>query len=59
MTLRELLSHFTNKTIWVDLQTPLFRVCGEIKHIENQLPSHILDIKISDWTFTNSLNINM
>lgn len=59
MTLRELLSHFTNKTVWVDLCTPAFRKCGEVKHIENECPDDILDMKVHTWTYTNSLNISM
>lgn len=59
MTVRELLSHFTNKTTWVDLCTPLWRKCGEIKNIEKEVSDEILDMKISGWKFTNSLEINM
>lgn len=59
MTLAELLSHFKNETIWVDLCTPLWRKCGEIKHIKNELPKQFLDMKVSNWNYTNSLNINL
>ena len=60
MTLRELLSHFTNKTVWVDLCTPAWRNCGEVRDIEKELAdSSLLDMKVSNWTFTNSLNIDM
>lgn len=59
MTLRELLSHFKNKTTWVDLSTPLWRKCGEIKAIERELSDEVLDMKVSNWNYTNSLNIDM
>lgn len=59
MTLKELLSHFKNKTTWVDLCTPVWRKCGEIKHIEKALPEHILNMEVSNWNYTNSLNIDM
>lgn len=60
MTLKELLSHFTNKIIWVDLCTPIWRKCGEVRNIETELADSIwLDMKVSNWTFTNSLNIDM
>lgn len=59
MTLRELLSHFKDKTVWVDLCTPLWRKCGEVKHIENELSDQILDMEVSNWNYTNALNIDM
>ena len=60
MTLRELLSHFTNKTVWVDLCTPTWRKYGEVRDIEKELTdSSWLNMKVSSWTFTNSLNIDM
>ena len=59
MTLRELLSHFKNKTTWVDLCTPLWRKCGEIKDIEKELDDSILDIKVSNWYYTNALNVDI
>ena len=59
MTLKELLSHFKNKTTWVDLCAPVWRKCGEIKHIEKELPEHILNMEVSNWNYTNALNIDM
>ena len=60
MTLRELLSHFSNNTIWVDLCTPIFRTCGELRHVEKQLEgSPWLDKEVSRWIYTTSLNIDM
>ena len=60
MTLRELLSHFANKTVWVDLCTPLWRKCGEVRHIEAELSnSKYMDMQVSNWAYTNSLNIYM
>lgn len=60
MILKELLSHFTNKTVWVDLCTPLWRKCGEVRHIEAELAnSKYMDMQVSNWTYTNSLNIDM
>lgn len=61
MTLRELLSHFTHKTIWVDLCTPIWRKCGEKRHIESELAdSTWLDMKVFDWTFDSRvLKIDM
>lgn len=59
MTLRELLSHFTNKTTWVDLCTPLWRKCGELRHIESEVSDAVLDLKVDSWIFTNFLIINM
>ena len=59
MTLKELLSHFKNKTIWVDLKTPLWEKCGEIKYFERELNNSILDMKVSSWNYTNSLNIEI
>lgn len=59
MTLRELLSHFTNKNVWVDLCTPIWRKCGEVKHIERECSDEMLDMEVSNWTYTNSLNIDM
>lgn len=58
MTLRELLSHFS-KITWVDLCTPLWEICGEVRHIENEVSDEILDTSVTDWKFTNSLEINM
>lgn len=58
MTLRELLSHFVNKTTWVDLCTPQWRKCGEIRQIQVEC-ADILDMQVSNWTYTNSLNIEM
>ena len=60
MTLRELLSHFTNKTVRVDLCTPVWRKRGEVRDIEKMLEgSPWLNMIVSSWTFTNLLNINM
>ena len=59
MTLKELLSHFINKTIWVDLCTPSWRKCGEIKQIEKEISADVLDMEVSNWTFSNALNIDM
>ena len=60
MTLRELLSYFTNKTIWVDLCTPIWRKCGEVRNIETELAdSEWMNMKVFNWTYTNSLNIDM
>lgn len=60
MTLKELLSHFKNPKIWVCLHTSTFGTCGKVRNIERELAnSEIMDMKISEWTYTNSLNIYM
>lgn len=59
MTLRELLSHFINKTTWVDLYISSKKMSGEIKNIEKDVSDKILESKVSNWTFTNSLEINI
>lgn len=57
MTVRELLSHFKNKTIWVVLNTDLYLRQGEAREIERNTPEDILDSRVKSWTYTNSLNI--
>ena len=59
MTLRELLSHFTNKTIWVLLNTDLCLRQGEVREIERDTSNDILDSHVKSWNYTNSLNIEM
>jgi len=59
MTLRELLSHFKNKTTWVDICTPLWSKHGELKHIEKELTEDLLDTKVTNWNYTNALTIEM
>lgn len=50
MTLGELLSHFTDKTIWCDVCTPLYRKSGEIGNIEKELDMNAV---VGNWRFTS------
>lgn len=59
MTLRELFNHITNKTTLMDLHTPLWRHCAEVREFEKELTDKILDSEISNWTFTNKFVVDM
>lgn len=59
MTLKELFSHFKEKTVWVNLSSRAWCKSGEMKAIEKELPEHILNMKVNAWNYTNALNINI
>lgn len=55
MTLKELFKHFVDKTILVDLCTPLWRHIKSIKEFESELGDKILDTPIYSWSFSNNM----
>lgn len=59
MTLRELLSHFTNKMTWVILNTSSYFRQGKIREIERDTSDDILDSNVKSWNYTDSLNIEI
>ena len=52
MTVAELLSHFDDENLWVDICMPTIRTFGSIKHIMNPTNSFIFNLSISKWKLT-------
>ena len=55
MTLKDLFKHFEDKTLLVDLCTPLWRHIKSIKEFESELGDKILDMSINSWSFSNNM----
>ena len=55
MLLKELFKHFKDKSITVDLCTALWRKFDTIENFENNLSEDILNIKVYDWKYSNSI----
>ncbi len=55
MTLKELFSHFNDKTTKVDLSTSQFRVIRPINDLESTLSEDLLDAPVSNWFTDNTI----
>lgn len=52
MTVQELLSHFDDENLYVDICMPTIRTCGSIKGIMNPTNSFIFNLSVSKWKLT-------
>lgn len=52
MTVQELLSHFENENLYVDICMPSIRKCGSIKDIMNPQNSLFFNLQVSKWKLT-------
>lgn len=52
MTVQELLSHFENGNLYVDMCMPSIRKCGSIKEMMNPTNSFIFNLSVSKWKLT-------
>lgn len=52
MTVEELLTHFEDKNLYVDVCMPSIRNCGSIKEMMEQTNSFILNLSVSKWKLT-------
>lgn len=52
MTVQELLSHFENENLYVDICMSSIRTCGSIKEIMNPTNSFIFNLSVSKWKLT-------
>lgn len=52
MTVQELLSHFENENLYVDICMPSIRTFGSIKDIMNPTNSFIFNLSVSKWKLT-------
>jgi len=53
MTVQELLSHFDNENLYVDMCMPSIRMCGSIKEIMNPTNSLFFNLSVSKWKLTD------
>lgn len=53
MTVQELLSHFDNENLYVDMCMPSIRKCGSIKEIMNPTNSFVFNLSVSKWELTD------
>lgn len=53
MTVQELLSHFDNENLYVDMCMPSIRKCGSIKEIMNPTNSFVFNLSVSKWKLTD------
>lgn len=52
MTVQELLSHFENENLYVDMCMPSIRKGGAIKEMMNPTNSFIFNLSVSKWKLT-------
>ena len=52
MTVAELLNHFDDENLYVDICMPSIRKCGSIKEMINPTNSFIFNLSVSKWKLT-------
>ena len=53
MTVAELLNHFENENLYVDMCMPSIRNCGSIKNMMDPLNSFFFNLTVSNWKLTD------
>lgn len=52
MTVEELLNHFDDENLYVDICMSSIRICGSIKEMMNSTNSFIFNLPVSKWKLT-------
>ena len=54
MSLKELINHFKNLNIWININTPVLIKYGMIKDILRENDSALLESMVDRWIFSES-----